>query len=60
MAGLCYADNRPSTEEKVESSQENLLTLQIADYQYDRVAALSDGRVKVDGCYIGFTEDKTE
>ena len=58
IAGLCYADNRPSTEVKVESSQENLLTLQIAGYPYDRVVALADGRVKVDGCNIGFTEDK--
>ena len=58
MAGLSYADNKSSTEKKVESSQENLLTLQIAGYRYDRVVALADGRVKIDGCNINFTEDK--
>ena len=58
MAGLSYADNKSSTEKKVESSQENLLTLQIAGYRYDRVAALADGRVRIDGCNINFTEDK--
>jgi len=57
MAGLSYAKERSSTEEKVKSPQENALTLSVAGYQYDRVAALADGRVKVDGCNLSFTKD---
>jgi len=33
------------------------LSLTVAGYQYDRVAALADGRVKVDGCNLSFTKD---
>lgn len=33
------------------------LSLSMAGYQYDRVAALADGRVKVDGCNLSFTKD---
>ena len=57
MAGLSYAEERSSTEEKVELSQGNALTLRVAGYEYDRVAALADGRVKVDGCNLSFTKD---
>ena len=57
MAGLSYADNK-STDKTNELSQKNLLTLQIAGYAYDRVAALVDGRVKIEDCEINFTKDK--
>ena len=57
IAGLSYAQGRSSTEGEVESSQRNTLTLSAAGYQYDRVAALADGRVKVDGCNLNFTKD---
>jgi 4,5-dihydroxyphthalate decarboxylase len=57
IAGLSYAKERSSTEEKVESSQGNALTLRVAGYQYDRVAALADERVKVDNCNLSFTKD---
>ena len=57
IAGLSYAKERSSTEEKVEPSQGNALTLRVAGYEYDRVAALADGRVKVDGCNLSFTKD---
>jgi 4,5-dihydroxyphthalate decarboxylase len=57
MASLSYAAERSSTEEKVVSSQGNALTLRVAGYPYDRVAALADGRVKVDGCNLSFAKD---
>ena len=57
IAGLSYAQDRSPTEGEVESSQGNTLTLHVAGYQYDRVAALTDGRVKVDGCNLNFTKD---
>ena len=43
MGGLSYAEERSSTEEKVEPSQGNALTFRVAGYQYDRVAALAGG-----------------
>jgi 4,5-dihydroxyphthalate decarboxylase len=57
MASLSYAAERSSTEEKVVPSQGNALTLRVAGYPYDRVAALADGRVKVDGCNLSFAKD---
>jgi len=57
IAGPSYAEERSSMERKVESSQESALTLSVAGYPYDRVAALADGRVKVDGCNLSFTKD---
>ena len=57
IAGLSYAQDRSSTEGEVESSQGNTLTLTAAGYTYDRVAALVDGRVKIEGCELSFTKD---
>jgi 4,5-dihydroxyphthalate decarboxylase len=54
---LSYAGERSPTEGKVEPSQENPIKLRVAGYQYDRVAALADGRVKVDNCNLSFTKD---
>jgi 4,5-dihydroxyphthalate decarboxylase len=57
IAGLSYAEEPSSAEREVEPSKGSGLTLHIAGYQYDRVAALADGRVKVDGCNLSFTKD---
>ncbi len=58
VMGLVHSPLRSvAAEEGLSPSQQRALTLQVAGYQYDRVAALADGRVKVDRCDVEFTKD---
>ncbi len=55
LRSVVAEENIASSQER--SSGEQPLKLQVAGYQYDRVAALADGRVKVDGCDVDFCKD---
>lgn len=57
VAGMGYGQRRSALADEVATSQERTVTLHVAGYQYDRVAALADGRVGVDGCHVKFSKD---
>ncbi len=57
MACLTNSERQSASAEEVAPSSGRAMTLNVAGYRYDRVAALADGRVTVAGCEVKFTKD---
>ena len=58
VAGAALAGNTTSVAQDSTSPDSGRLHVQIAGYKYDRVEALIDGRVQVDGCQTRFEETR--
>jgi len=61
LAGAALASEAtlvPSTSRAAETSEQETakLAIQIAGYKFDRIAALADGRVGIEGCDVNFEE----
>jgi 4,5-dihydroxyphthalate decarboxylase len=52
----CKSDTSTSQQEESEDVNSNDLKLTVAGYEFNRLKALIDGRVKIEGCDISFTK----